>query len=1344
MSTAPNRFDHNRLISNREIRVFLSSTFVDLDEERSALIRLFDKIRYDVKKRDVYLTVVDLRWGVTEEECKEGKVISVCLNEIENSHPFFIGLLGNRYGYAPSEQDLKSNPELVERYPWIKSDIDAGLSITEIEMQYGALRQSGETDAAFFIKTSNNTDDNPRLTKLKERIIKQSLYEVSSFGSIEELCEKAEAAVYRIVNRHFPVKEACDLQWSQSAYLSDFTRFYICNHSAYNALDSFVQNEKDRFMIITGESGVGKTALLVNWIRERSTSELSIISYFIGDSVSGTSKQKVLNSIYWALKDILQDENSSFDGDNPPKEVLENLLVRHSATGRKLIIVIDALNQLLDQDRDSILGWFPIIPRGVKVVFSAIGEDHFLEVFSRRYPVYHLRPLDKREREEFIVSYLAPYGKKLSPNQLGRILNDQQNENTLVLKTLLNELICYGSYQHLDERIDYYLEAESFSDFFDRVLARLEHDYSKNQDIVQTVLSLVYLSKDGLSEEEILGITRFREIDWRLFFCAFYGNFLTKKGLLSFSHQAIAQAIYNRYGLADSRVARTYRQSIIGYFYSCRDAERRTIELAYQYYNLGSCGKLYKTLLGFDAFSALNSNDQRLLACYWRKLVTNETGYSLADYLKLLGPEDSVTELPLHSIGHFIGNYFPNFSIEMQYYNCYLTPDGGLSGLLQSNSPRAAQVYSGVAGCCARVGELDLALKFYLLLLKHYKKPADISDALNAIGHIYETKGDYVRALDYYRQSIDSSSKDDHISHAINYISIAGIYKNQDKYEDAIAYYLKAQDILETYSGSAAAGMGCFIGLGYTYGKLKQTDIAIDYVRKGLSLIAEEYGDCHPTCFYGLQNMASIYLNNDDYDNALKTFFRIVDTFEPLNLIRAKEWVKVYGDMGEIYYRKKEYNKAITYYQKAVEVAGNESGMESEIAKMYGKISSIYYELKQFGDAADALEQAAECIDGSEVPSGQKLQYYKSAGVLYRAAGKVDKALNCYEKALKHYYIPSLLAPKDGEVPVYDDPAEDKGVADIYQILKDHPESLERAFLSIIKELGESHPFSVLQAYKCIAGAYYDKHDFENALDAVKHIIKAFEETYRTNYQYHSQTCSIAGVLNVAMQRYDEAMAYFQKALEISHNLGENNPISAKVYYRIGQVFYAQNEFQQALPYYEKSVAMSSASSPSPDLESIMSLGLVNEILKKKDEAIRNYKTVVDLYDGNVWMTDAYIKALSRLGNIYCSKQEVLIAFEYFLRAADAYDKRHHNNQEEAVYCCRMAASIAVKSSQEAAKTKEGYDTALRLLRDTYPYMNIILGSSNTETRTVKAWIEVIEKARFESLPWYKRLFSKK
>ena len=1329
MASVPNRFDRNRLISNREIRIFLSSTFVDLEEERSALIRVFEKIKYEIKKREVYLTVVDLRWGVTEEESKEGKVISVCLNEIENSHPFFIGLLGNRYGYAPNEQDLIANPELAERYPWIKNDIEAGLSITEIEMQYGALRQQEETDAAFFIKTSTNQDDNPRLTKLKETILKQDKFEVHSYELIEDLCEKVEKAVHKIVDKYFPLAgSTSSLPWSQATYLSDYTRFYIRNTNAYSALDAFVQNENDRFMIIAGESGVGKTALMANWIRERSESGLSIISHFVGDSISGNSKQKVLSSLYLALKGIMKEERYA-DESSPSKEAIEELLIHHSDTGQKLVLVIDALNQLQKQDKDSLFEWFPIIPKGIKVVFTTVEEDPSLDTYSRHYPLFHLRPLEKQKREAFIISYLLPYGKKLSSSQLDRILNDRQNENTLILKTLLNELICYGSYQHLDERIDYYLEADSFLDFFDRVLARLEQDYSKNQDIVKTVLSLIYLSKDGLSEEEILGITRFREVDWRLFFCAFYGNLVSRKGLLSFSHQVIAQAICRRYDLANPQVAQTYRESIIAHFDSSEDTDRRTIELAYQYYNVDSCDKLYDTVLSFEAFSLLNEYDSWLLASYWRKLLECGSGYSLADYLNLRKESDAVVDLPLCSIAHFIGNYFPNFSVEMQYYNCYLRPDLKLAELLQDNFPLAEQIYLGVAGCCGRVGRLDMALRVYEILLKYYKKPADISNTLNAIGHIYEHNRDYKRALDYYNRSIEASLNSDHVAHAINYVSIAGVYKNQRKYEDAITLYLKAIDIFETYNGCATAAMGCFIGLGYIYGKMKQKETAVNYVEKGLSALSKEYGKHHPLCFFALQNAASIYLNNDDHDNALKTLLRIVDTFETniFTRIKTKEWIKVYGDIGKLYYQKKEYLNSIEYYQKAIQSAKNEPGLKSDIVRIYGKISSVYFETEKYENAAEALEKAAEYFDDS-IPLSQKIQNYVSVGVLYRAAGKMEKALNSYEKALKHYYIPSLLSHDDEKVPEYEDPAEDKDISDVYLILKEYPESLERAFLSIIKELGEDHPFSVFQAYRCIAGAYYDKENFTKALEAVQHIIKAIEKNYSNNYQYFSLAYSIAGVLNVSLKSFDEALEYYQKALEISQGLGENNPTSAKVYYRIGQVYFIKNDYPQALSFYEKSIAMSEASSSAPDLEPITSLGLVYEILKNKEEAIKHYNTVINLYDGNIWMTDAYIKAASRLGNIYSSKQEELTAFEYFLRGADAYDKKQPNHQDEAVYCCRMSASIAVKSAQEAVNTKKGYDNALKLLRDSYHYMSIILGDSNIETKVVRAWEEMIVK----------------
>ena len=126
------RFE-SHLIENREVRIFLSSTFSDMKAERSALVKRFNKLKLEANRRNVSLSLLDLRWGVTDEEARTGKVLSVCLNEIENSHPFFIGLLGSHYGYAPRMSEIEKNPDLEERYPWIREDIEQEKSITEID-----------------------------------------------------------------------------------------------------------------------------------------------------------------------------------------------------------------------------------------------------------------------------------------------------------------------------------------------------------------------------------------------------------------------------------------------------------------------------------------------------------------------------------------------------------------------------------------------------------------------------------------------------------------------------------------------------------------------------------------------------------------------------------------------------------------------------------------------------------------------------------------------------------------------------------------------------------------------------------------------------------------------------------------------------------------------------------------------------------------------------------------------------------------------------------------------------------------------------------------------------------
>ena len=52
----------------------------------------------------MHLIDVDLRWGVTEADAQDGKALDICLDEIDSCRPYFLGLLGHRYGWIPPGQ----------------------------------------------------------------------------------------------------------------------------------------------------------------------------------------------------------------------------------------------------------------------------------------------------------------------------------------------------------------------------------------------------------------------------------------------------------------------------------------------------------------------------------------------------------------------------------------------------------------------------------------------------------------------------------------------------------------------------------------------------------------------------------------------------------------------------------------------------------------------------------------------------------------------------------------------------------------------------------------------------------------------------------------------------------------------------------------------------------------------------------------------------------------------------------------------------------------------------------------------------------------------------------------
>ena len=87
-----------------------------MGERDELLSHAWPELRRFCRERQVELVEVDLRWGIAEEQSTCRETLKLCLDEIRACRPFFIGLLGERYGWIPDT----ILPEVIERASTLK------------------------------------------------------------------------------------------------------------------------------------------------------------------------------------------------------------------------------------------------------------------------------------------------------------------------------------------------------------------------------------------------------------------------------------------------------------------------------------------------------------------------------------------------------------------------------------------------------------------------------------------------------------------------------------------------------------------------------------------------------------------------------------------------------------------------------------------------------------------------------------------------------------------------------------------------------------------------------------------------------------------------------------------------------------------------------------------------------------------------------------------------------------------------------------------------------------------------------------------------------------------------
>ena len=143
----------------KTVRVFISSTFRDMHAERDHLVkRVFPALRERLQKYRIHLVDVDLRWGITEEESEKDQVLDLCLEQIDECRPFFVGILGERYGWVPET----FTEEAASKYGWVQ--YHTGKSVTELEIVHGVLNDPEmHGHGMFFFRDPTFIDEVPEV-----------------------------------------------------------------------------------------------------------------------------------------------------------------------------------------------------------------------------------------------------------------------------------------------------------------------------------------------------------------------------------------------------------------------------------------------------------------------------------------------------------------------------------------------------------------------------------------------------------------------------------------------------------------------------------------------------------------------------------------------------------------------------------------------------------------------------------------------------------------------------------------------------------------------------------------------------------------------------------------------------------------------------------------------------------------------------------------------------------------------------------------------------------------------------------------------------------------------------
>lgn len=313
------------------------------------------------------------------------------------------------------------------------------------------------------------------------------------------------------------------------------------------------------------------------------------------------------------------------------------------------------------------------------------------------------------------------------------------------------------------------------------------------------------------------------------------------------------------------------------------------------------------------------------------------------------GHVDTTVMFNMRKVYDYMGKIYyglKDFRKAIEFYNKELLilefyiesepPSQYLDNRLKRQKLGIAIIYNKLGVAHMYLGDNKKALNYFdksLKIQEYYKEIKELAETYNNIGNMHILLGDYKKAIDYFNKSLDVISISA-ITHTISYDNMGFAYDKLGDYAklkyDQIMNYRKAMEFYE----KALSLRKSFLG--------DKATALIDY---------RISGDEHPLTARSYNNIGHLYYKLGDYEKAIEYNNKALVMLEKLGE-KGLETATSYNNLGKIYASLSEYEKAIEFNKKALAISEKILGIGLlKTATSYNSMGLVYYHLKDYEKA---------------------------------------------------------------------------------------------------------------------------------------------------------------------------------------------------------------------------------------------------------------------------------------------------------------------------------------------------------------------------------------------------------